>query len=151
MIVATRDLPTLAGRVAMVDGGFDPLHGGHVRYIAAAAGLGLPVLCNLAPDDWVLRKHPVVLAQGERAEVIDALRDVAYVHQSQSSTEDVLRALRPKYYVKGADWIDRLPDEQVAICASLGIEIRFMDTVTNSSSRLVEEFLDRARNRRTDD
>ena len=34
----------------MVDGGFDPLHEGHIAYFAAAAELGVPVLCNLASE-----------------------------------------------------------------------------------------------------
>jgi len=32
MIVPTEQLGAHRGRVAMVDGGFDPLHGGHVAY-----------------------------------------------------------------------------------------------------------------------
>lgn len=144
MIVDFAELGGLAGKVSMVDGGFDPLHAGHVRYIAAAAELGLPVLCNVAADDWVARKHPVVVPQAERAVVIDALRDVSYVHLSRTSTREVLGALRPRYYVKGDDWRGRLPDDEIAICASLGVEIRYTETVTNSSSRLVEEALKRA-------
>ena len=36
MIVATRELSGHRGRVTMVDGGFDPLHPGHVAYFEAA-------------------------------------------------------------------------------------------------------------------
>ncbi|MEY3358669.1 MAG: Cytidylyltransferase-like, partial [Actinomycetota bacterium] len=46
MIVAWNDLPNLAGKVAMVDGSFDPLHEGHIAYFSAAAELGWPLLCN---------------------------------------------------------------------------------------------------------
>jgi glycerol-3-phosphate cytidylyltransferase-like family protein len=41
MIVATEQLGAHRGRVAMVDGGFDPLHGGHVAYFREAARLGV--------------------------------------------------------------------------------------------------------------
>src|ERR671931_43343 len=109
MIVETRDLGRYRGRVTMVDGGFDPLHPGHVAYFEAAAGLGLPVLCNVSPDEYVARKHPPLLTQAERGAIIDAIRFVDYTHLSQLATVDVLRALRPRYYAKGADWRGRLP------------------------------------------
>ena len=140
MIVDTDRLSELAGAVSMVDGGFDPLHHGHVEYFRAAAALGLPVLCNLAPDEWVARKHPPLLRQSERGEVIDALRSVDYVHLASGPTVDVLRALRPRYYVKGADWLDRLPMEETAACAELGIAPVFLDTVVDSSTAIVERF-----------
>jgi len=143
MIVDTDELEGLRGRVALVDGGFDPLHQGHIGYFRAASEIGLPVLCNVSPDTWVARKHPVLLPQDDRAAVIDAIRWIDYVHVSTTSTADVLRLLQPRYYVKGADWRGRLPGEEQSMCASLGIEIRYLDTVTNSSSDLVERLLER--------
>ena len=143
MIVATEELASLRGSVAMVDGGFDPIHAGHVAYFRAAAELGLPVLCNVSGDEYVSRKHPPLLPEHERAQVIDAIRFVDYVHISHTTTAAVLRALAPRYYVKGADWRDRLPPEEVAVCADAGIEIAYLDTVTNSSSRLVEDLITR--------
>ena len=110
MIVSTEDLGRYRGAVTMVDGGFDPLHHGHVAYFEAAAALGLPVLCNVSSDEWVARKHPPLLDQAERAAIIDAIRWVDYTHLSAVETVDVLRLLSPRYYAKGADWEGRLPD-----------------------------------------
>jgi D-beta-D-heptose 7-phosphate kinase / D-beta-D-heptose 1-phosphate adenosyltransferase len=138
VIIDDDGLPALAGAVSMVDGGFDPVHRGHLAYLRAAAALGLPLLCNLAPDSWVSRKHPPLLEQAERAELIDAIRWVDYVHLASGSTADVLRALRPRYYVKGADWRDRLPAAEIAVCTELGIEPVFLDTVLDSSTAVVE-------------
>ena len=101
MIVATEDLEAYRGRVTMVDGGFDPLHPGHVAYFEAAAALGRPVLCNVAPDDWVARKHPPLLPQADRATLVDAIRYVDYVHLASGTTASVLRALVPAAYAKG--------------------------------------------------
>ena len=144
MLVPTAELGAHAGRVAMVDGGFDPLHPGHVAYFREAAALGVPVLCNVSSDAYVAQKHPPFLTQAERGAIIDAIRHVDYVHLSQTSTEDVLRALRPRYYVKGADWRDRLPGEQVEICARAGTEIVYLDTVIGSSTAIVERWSARA-------
>lgn len=124
----------------MVDGGFDPLHAGHVEYMRAAAELGAPVLCNVSSDDWVGRKHAPLLPQDERVKVIDAIRYIDYTHASSVSTVAVLRILRPRFYVKGADWSGRLPDDEVAACEELGIEPVFLDTVRNSSTRILEDY-----------
>ena len=140
MIVATADLGAYRGRVTMVDGGFDPLHPGHVAYFEAAAALGLPLLCNVSSDDYVSRKHRPLLTQAERGAVLDAMRHVAYVHLSQTSTNEVLRELRPRYYVKGADWRDRLPAEEVATCAEHQIEIVYLDTMLGSSTALLDRY-----------
>ena len=51
----------------------------------------------------------VLLPQDVRARVLDAFRDVAYVHPADNSTETVLEQLRPAYFVKGRDWEGRLP------------------------------------------
>lgn len=142
MIVATSELRRYRQTVTMVDGGFDPLHGGHVAYFRAAAELGLPVLCNVSGDDWVARKHAPLLPQAERGTVVDAIRWIALVHLSSSTTRDVLAVLEPRYYAKGADWQGRLPDEEAALCAERGIEIVYLDTVLNSSTAILERYAD---------
>ena len=102
MILAFDDLEKYRGRVAMVDGAFDPLHRGHVEYFRAAAErLDVPLLCNIASDRYVRTKHPPLLPEDQRAAVVDAIRYISYTHINQFDTETILRQLRPKYYVKG--------------------------------------------------
>lgn len=143
MIVETSDLSRLAGRVTMVDGGFDPIHDGHVRYFEAAAALGDPVLCSVSPDRWVDRKHPPLLSHAQRSAVIDAFRDVDYVYPAAEDTVEVLRRLQPVRYAKGEDWRGRLPEPELSACDELGIEVVYLDTVTNSSSRLLADYRQR--------
>jgi len=144
LIVDADGLERLRGRVTMVDGGFDPIHDGHVAYFAAAAEFGLPVLCNLAPDSWIRPKHPPLLTQEQRARVIDAFRDVAYTHLAEAATVDVLRLVQPRYYVKGADWRGRLPAEELEACRDGGGEVVFVDTVLGSSTQLLRQVVERA-------
>jgi cytidyltransferase-like protein len=136
MLIRSDELHRLRGRVVMVDGAFDPLHDGHLAYFEAAAHLG-PVLCNVTGDDYVATKHPPLLPHERRARLIDALRPIEYTHAGTSGTAAVLRELRPRVYAKGADWRGRLPEDQVALCRELGIEIVYLDTVRESSSRLL--------------
>lgn len=146
MRVGTDELSRYAGRIALVDGCFDPLHAGHVAYFRAAAGLGWPLLANVQPDAYIrgVKGRPNLLAEEERLAVIDALSDVAYVHLCGTSTADVLRRLRPAVYVKGSDWRGILPEEQQGLAAELGIGIEFVETPTGSSTEVVSRFLARS-------
>jgi cytidyltransferase-like protein len=140
VIVQTEELPRLRGKVAMVDGGFDPLHAGHIAYFREASELGLPVLCNVSSDEWVARKHPPLLPQEDRGQVVDAIRYVEYTHLSRITTAEVLRLLEPRYYVKGADWRDGLPEEEHRVCADHGIEVVYLETVLGSSTAILERY-----------
>jgi cytidyltransferase-like protein len=141
MIVETKDLASYRNRVAMVDGGFDPLHAGHIDYFEEAAGIGLPLLCNVASDEYVRSKHPPLLPEDQRVRLIDSIRYIDLTHLSRSTTEAVLRELQPRYYAKGADWRGRLPEGEVAACDELGIEIVFLDTVSGSSTAILSRCL----------
>ena len=141
MILDFDSLAQHRGQVAMVDGAFDPLHRGHIEYFRAAAEqLDVPLLCNVASDHYVSTKHPPLLPEDQRAVVVDAIRYISFTHVNRFDTETILRQLRPKYYVKGRDWEGRLPPEQVRICGEYGIEVVYLDTVIDSSSRLLKSY-----------
>ena len=142
MILAFEQLKDYRKHVAMVDGAFDPLHRGHIEYFrVAAAQLDVPLLCNVASDRYVRTKHPPLLPEDHRAAVVDAIRYISYTHVNQFDTEAILRELQPKYYVKGKDWEGRLPPDQVRICAEHGIGVVYLDTVVDSSSRILKSYL----------
>lgn len=141
MILTFDQLKDYRGRVAMVDGAFDPLHRGHVEYFrAAAAQLDVPLLCNVASDRYVRTKHAPLLPEDQRAAIVDAIRYISYTHVNAFDTETILRELRPRYYVKGKDWEGRLPAEQVEICRTHGIEVVYLNTVLDSSSRILRTY-----------
>jgi cytidyltransferase-like protein len=144
MIVGFDELKQFRGQVAMVDGCFDPLHPGHLDYFKQARQTGLPLLCNITGDSYLRTKHPPLLPLEDRAALVDAIRYIDYTHPSPVSTADVLRELRPRYYVKGEDWADRIPPEQAAIAAAHDIEILYLPTVHDSSTRILEQFVTRA-------
>lgn len=145
MILQFEQLAEYRGRVAMVDGCFDPIHSGHVAYFHAAKELGLPVLCNVAADPYVSGKHPPLLPEEQRVVVIDAFRDIDYTHLNRGrATADVLRELRPRYYVKGADWEGRLPEAETALCRELDIEVVFVEHTGHASRHILADYTDRA-------
>jgi cytidyltransferase-like protein len=148
VILDFEQLTGLRGQVAMVDGAFDPLHRGHIEYFRAASELGVPVLCNVASDRYVSTKHPPLLPEDHRAAVVDAIRYISYTHVNRFDTETILRELRPRYYVKGKDWDGRLPPAQITICREHGIGIVYLDTVLDSSTRLLQQFALQQQNQR---
>jgi|LakMenE18May11ns_1017448.scaffolds.fasta_scaffold9870601_1 cytidyltransferase-like protein len=139
MILETSQLSDYVGQVAMVDGSFDPIHDGHIAYFQRAAEFGIPVLCNVASDSWTVTKHQVLLSQMQRGVVLDAIRFISFVHLSSTSTLEVLKILKPRLYIKGNDWIARggVPKEEQDACNSLNIEVKYLDTVLNSSTQLL--------------
>ena len=140
MIVPFHRLRELRQKVAMVDGAFDPLHHGHIEYFRQARQRGWPLLCNLAPDSYLQTKHTPLLPAEQRAEVIDALRYIDYTHVSRWNTEVVIRELHPTAFIKGKDWEGRLPAAEAEVCRELGIRILYLDTIRDSSSRLLDVF-----------
>lgn len=140
MIVTFDDLAQYRGLVTMVDGAFDCLHPGHLAYLQAARSFGPPLLVNICPDTYTAQKHPILLPAHERAHLLNALACVQYVHVSDRPTVDVLEQLQPRYYVKGQDWQDRLPADQVAACARVGTAIAYAQTPRQSSTQLLKQF-----------
>ncbi len=146
MIITTDALASIAGKpIVMVDGIFDPLHNGHIANFTAAQRIdgAVYVLCNITSDSYLklAKGRPPLVPETQRAVVIDSLSQIDYVHLAgELSTVEVLRLLRPTVYAKGCDWEGKLPQDQIDLCAELGIKIVYLDTVVNSSTELVKAY-----------
>lgn len=144
MLLTYKDLNNYKGKLAMVDGCFDPLHAGHLKYFEVASQLGLPVFCNVQSDKYIIenKKRPPILPQEQRIKLVDSLKNISYVHLCETSTHDILSQLAPKKYVKGLDWKSRgLPKIEEEVCKKLGIEIVYLDTNVDTSTSIVENFM----------
>jgi len=142
VIVSSGNLSQIPSSVTMVDGSFDPLHDGHVLYFERASELGHPVLCNIAPDSYTLTKHRILLPRESRARLIDAIRFISFVLLEDCSTAAVLDLVRPRVYAKGSDWRERggIPFDESQVCMKLGIKVVYLETVRNSSTKLLDAF-----------
>jgi len=147
MMISFEGLAELRGKVALVDGGFDPFHAGHLAYFKAAAALGFPLLCRIAPDDYILTKHPVMLPQAARGQIIDALEMIDYVLVSDHTVIEVLDEVRPIRFIKGKDWNGTLPTDLQAACDRFEVEVAYTDSPLDSSSNLIQDLLGKSLNR----
>ena len=108
-MLAERERLRAAGkRLVFTNGVFDLLHVGHVRYLAEARALGDALVVAINSDRSVRElKGPTrpVFDEGERAEILAALRDVNYVVVFDDiSPRSTITRLLPDVLVKGGDY-----------------------------------------------
>ena len=135
----------LGETVVFTNGHFDLLHIGHVRYLQAARALGDRLIVGLNSDiSTRLRKGPgrPIVLQEERAGLLAALRcvDAVVIFDSEDCI-DLVAALRPDIYVKGADW--NQPDgprpPEAAIVDKYNGRVEYVDLLPGrSTSGMIE-------------
>lgn len=115
----------------LASGCFDGLSAPQVRYLQAAKSMdpSANLVVTLVPDNYIrqTKGREPYWPQLERAHVIFALACVDDVHlQPDGETvPDVIRLLKPRYFVKGPDWKETLDAAHVQACLDAGAEIRF--------------------------
>lgn len=134
--------PARFGRVVLANGGFDLLHVGHLRYLAAARAHGDTLVVALN-GDAALRaaKGPgrPLVPLAERLELLAGFACVDFVTWFDEPTlEATLRLLRPAVHAKGTDYAAGVPE--AAVDRELGIELVICgDPKTHSSSALAAQ------------
>jgi len=108
MLAERERLRATGKRLVFTNGVFDLLHVGHVRYLKQARALGDALVVAINSDRSVRElKGPdrPVFDEGERAEILAALRDVDYVVVFDDiSPRTTIRKLLPDVLVKGGDY-----------------------------------------------
>ena len=105
-----------AGRsIALANGCFDLLHVGHVRYLQSASREADRLVVAINDDESVGRlKGPgrPIMGADDRAELVAALRGIAYVTLfAEPTVAPLLLALRPDVHCKGTDYtIETVPE-----------------------------------------
>ena len=117
-LVAAVAADRAAGRtVAFANGCFDLLHVGHVRYLRAAAAEADVLVVAINDDASVAALKGAgrpILPAADRAELVAALRGVAYVVVFPEPTvTPLLLALTPDVHCKGTDYTaDSVPERE---------------------------------------
>lgn len=139
-MLAERDRLRARGkRLVFTNGVFDLLHVGHVRYLAQARALGDALVVAINSDRSVRElKGPErpVFDQGERAEILAALRDVDYVIVFDDiSPRGTIQELLPDVLVKGGDYqLDEIHGrEEVEAAGGRVISLPFVPGASTTS------------------
>ena len=124
--------------IAFTNGCFDVLHAGHLRSLQAARACGDVLVVGLNSDESVRRlKGPdrPIYNQTERAEILAALSDVAYVTVfDEDSSLNLIKAVRPDVLVKGRDWERKGGVVGQEFVESYGGRVQLVDLVTTVST-----------------
>ncbi|HEX8143871.1 MAG TPA: D-glycero-beta-D-manno-heptose 1-phosphate adenylyltransferase [Pyrinomonadaceae bacterium] len=101
-------LREMGRRLVFTNGCFDVLHVGHVRYLTEARRLGDALVVAINSDRTVRALKGAgrpVMSEGERAEMLSALRAVDYVTVFDDvSPRSLIAAVLPDVLVKGGDY-----------------------------------------------
>jgi len=105
-------------RIAFANGVFDVLHVGHIRYLQGAAAVADVLVVAVNGDDSVRMlkgEGRPVMKENERAEIVAAIRGVAYVTIfHEKSPARLLQAIKPDVQCKGSDYTpDSVPEADV--------------------------------------
>lgn len=96
-----KTLVSTSKTVALVTGGFDPLHSGHIEYFKAASKLADKLVVGLNSDSWLTRKKGrAFLPLHERKAIIENLSFVDSVlafNDSNNNSEDCIRRVLDLY------------------------------------------------------
>jgi rfaE bifunctional protein nucleotidyltransferase chain/domain len=106
--------------IAFANGVFDVLHVGHVRYLQDASKEADVLIVAVNGDDSVRSikgEGRPLTNERERAEIVSAIRGVAYVTIfHDSSPARLLAALKPDVHCKGTDYTaDTVPERDVVL------------------------------------
>lgn len=136
-------------KLVIVSGYFNPLHGGHLDMIEAAAKLGDRLLVVVNNDNaQMLKKGKIILSQENRYRLINALRAVDEVILSidedlgQLKTLEMIARTHPYDELIFANGGDRNSDKEIPeteICNKYGIRLEFGvggDSKSDSSTRI---------------
>lgn len=136
-------------KVVIVSGFFNPLHGGHLDMIEAAAQMGDKLVVVVNNDvQQVIKKDRVILDEANRSRLLSALRDVDEVVVAIDQDPTVIRTLEmiaSKYpddelvFANGGDRDSEKAIPETEVCRANNIAMVFGvggDNKADSSTRI---------------
>lgn len=127
--------------IALANGCFDMLHVGHIRYLQDAARVGDVLVVAVNSDESVRRlkgEGRPVMPELERAELISAIRGVAYVTVfEEASPAGLIELLRPDFQCKGTDYTEDSVPEAALVRSYGGRVVIVGDPKDHSTSDLL--------------
>ncbi|MBI5428152.1 MAG: D-glycero-beta-D-manno-heptose-7-phosphate kinase [Nitrospinae bacterium] len=133
-------------KVVFTNGCFDLIHGGHIEFLQRAKALGEVLVVGLNSDASARRLKGAgrpIKSQGERANILAALKYVDYIAIFEEDTpENLIREVRPDILVKGDDYkIDEVVGREIV--EGYGARVALIPIVKGlSTTSTVEKILE---------
>ena len=139
---------------AIVSGGFDPVHVGHLRMFQDAKNLSDKVILLLNNDEWLVKKKgKPFMNEAQRKEILGEFKSISKVIIQTSSEKSSNKAIeefvlknpnKTICYCNGGDRsnIKNIPEAE--ICQKLGVNLEFGvggEDKIESSSQLTKNYL----------
>lgn len=127
----------LGKRIVFTNGVFDILHAGHVQLLRRARALGDILVVGVNSDASTRRlkgpKRPVN-RESDRLALVSALDAVDHaVLFDEDTPEELIRAIRPHFHVKGGDYdAESLPE--IAAVRDVGAQVEILSLVEGRST-----------------
>ena len=135
----------LKKNIVLCHGVFDLLHLGHIKHFKSAKKYGDHLVVSITANKFI-NKGPgrPIFNQQERLDFLKELRIIDDVIISNSSSaEDVIKIVKPHYYIKGPDYKNNSKDKtkkillEKKIVESYGGQIKYTNDEMFSSSNLI--------------
>ena len=139
---------------ALVSGGFDPVHIGHLRMFQDAKNLSNKVILLLNNDEWLIKKKgKPFMNQNQRKEILEEFKSITEVIIQTSSEKSSSRAIeefvnnnsnKSICYCNGGDRSNIKNILESDICQKLGVSLEFGiggEEKVESSSQLTKNYL----------
>ena len=143
-LIAALEGERKSGRsIAFANGVFDVLHVGHIRYLQDAAKVADVLVVGVNSDSSVRElkgEGRPMMPEGERAEIVSAIRGVSYVTVfSEKSPARLLQTLKPDFQCKGTDYTAESVPEADVVKAYGGRVVIVGDPKDHSTTSLLEK------------
>lgn len=143
--ILIKQLQSSNKKIGLCNGGFDLLHPGHMKHFEMARKMCDILFVSITSDKFVSSRKGngrPVYNEKLRAYSVAALQWVDYVVISDDEKGvDVIKKLRPNYYIKGPDYINKttpgITAEKETI-KSVGGEIRYTTEPPMSTTKIIE-------------
>lgn len=139
---------------ALVSGGFDPVHVGHLRMFQDASKISDKVILLLNNDEWLIKKKgKPFMNQNQRKEILNEFKSIAKVIIQTSGDKSSSRAIeefvsnnpnKSICYCNGGDRSNIGNIHESEICKKLGVNLEFGvggEEKVESSSQLTKNYL----------
>ena len=134
-------------KIVLCHGVFDLIHLGHIYHFKTAKSFGDYLIVSITSNKYI-KKGPgrPLFDDLQRITFLKELKVIDEVILSnKSSAEDVIRIVKPDFYVKGPDYKNNKLDKtkkisiEKKLVEKFGGKIKYTDDITYSSSRIINQ------------